>query len=268
MEFADFLQFFNELSICRIINTSLFTIRKTWCESVVFGKWSRPDRAGGCVNNNESFLNNPQYIFEIDTEKPDEVLLNLDQLGLRYMGKDHLTIGFYVMRVEDNRKYRLHLIKPKSASSSYINTRSVFLRTSLNAGRYVVVPSTFDSNQQGEFMLRIYSENPNNLKELTKACPTPFLPSLNPFAKYPKCVTSIKVLNATGLEDLNNRNGVNSYVCIKCENKKVYGRLLKNNPNPEWDTSAIFYRYHLNQPIIVEVRKENLSIKKSAFFLY
>lgn len=45
MEFTDFLRYFNEVSICRTINTSLLTIRKTWVENSVFGAWSSPDRA-------------------------------------------------------------------------------------------------------------------------------------------------------------------------------------------------------------------------------
>ena len=142
------------------------TIRKTWCESLVFGNWSTPNRAGGCVNFRETFCSNPQYLFDLntDSDKPDEVLINLDQLGQRFLGNDNLTIGFFVMRVEDNRKYRLHKPKPKEASSTYINTRSVFARVKLMTGRYIIIPSTFDPNINGKFMLRIYTDNSINLK--------------------------------------------------------------------------------------------------------
>jgi len=57
------------------------------------------------------------------------------------------------MRVEDNRKYRLHLPKPKTASSSFINRRSVFLREKLPNGRYICIPSTFDKNIEGLFLV-------------------------------------------------------------------------------------------------------------------
>lgn len=166
MEFSDFLRFFNEVSICRTINTSVLTIRKTWSEGLLFGKWTNPDRAGGCVNFRETFCHNPQYLFEINSnsDKPDEILINLDQLSLRFLGKENLTMGFFIMRVEDNRKYRLHKPKPRTVSSTYINTRSVFLRNKLPNGRYVLVPSTFDPNIQGQFLLRIYSDNSSNLK--------------------------------------------------------------------------------------------------------
>lgn len=46
----------------------------------------------------------------------------------------------------------------KAGSSTFINSREVFTKLELDPGRYVVVPSTFDANEDGEFMLRIYTE--------------------------------------------------------------------------------------------------------------
>lgn len=65
MPFDDFLTQFSEMSICRLINTSLFSFAKTWREAQEFGTWMKGDgnnnRAGGCLNNRETFLQNPQY---------------------------------------------------------------------------------------------------------------------------------------------------------------------------------------------------------------
>lgn len=83
MPFDDFLTHFSELSICRLINTSIVSLSKTWKEAQFFGSWkatSSPvqengdtadtsprskidlrSRAGGCLNHPETFLNNPQY---------------------------------------------------------------------------------------------------------------------------------------------------------------------------------------------------------------
>ena len=82
MPFDDFLTHFSELSICRLINTSLFSLSKTWKEVQFFGSWKATstsssdddgaedgpknksdlrNRAGGCLNHPETFLNNPQY---------------------------------------------------------------------------------------------------------------------------------------------------------------------------------------------------------------
>lgn len=177
----------------------------------------------------------------------------MDQLGQRFLGKDNLTIGFFIMRVEDNRKYRLHKPKPKTTSSSYINTRSVFMRTKLSNGRYVIVPSTFDPNIDGKYMLRIYTDNSINLRELKKDCPVPFLHSCNPFSKYATCVTSVIVKSASNLVNPESRGNLDTYVNIKCENKNVLSKVIKDSLNPEWNVGAIFYRYNQTKPIFIEV---------------
>lgn len=46
----------------------------------------------------------------------------------------------------------------KAGSSIFINAREVFAKLELDPGRYVVLPSTFDPNVEGEFMLRIFTE--------------------------------------------------------------------------------------------------------------
>lgn len=49
-------------------------------------------------------------------------------------------------------------------SPSFINLREVSCRFKLPPGVYCIVPSTFDPNEEGEFLLRIFSENKNNLE--------------------------------------------------------------------------------------------------------
>lgn len=256
MELCDFVLFFNQLSICRTINTNLLTLRKTWSEAKVYGEWKIPDKAGGCINNIDTFCDNPQYMFEIynNSEKSDELLVNLDQIGLRFINKDNLTIGFFIMRVEDNRKYRVHLPKPKVASTVFSNSRSVFLRQRLDCGKYVIIPSTFEQGYEGRFLLRIYTDNPNNLKEIIKDHPTPLLARCNPFSKYASCVTSLTVKGAYNLKNPNNSSGeIDTFISIRCEGKYVKGTVVKKDLNPKWNTSAIFYRYNQTKSIKVEI---------------
>lgn len=49
-------------------------------------------------------------------------------------------------------------------SPSFINLREVTCRFKLPPGVYCIVPSTFDPNEEGEFLLRIFSENKNNME--------------------------------------------------------------------------------------------------------
>jgi len=51
-------------------------------------------------------------------------------------------------------------------SPSYINSREVVGRYKLKPGDYVIVPSTFQPNEQGNFMLRIYTEKKIETKAL------------------------------------------------------------------------------------------------------
>ena len=60
MSFDDYCQNFVHTAVCRVVNTSIFTINKTWHEGSSHGAWKKPDRAGGCANNRDTFLQNPQ----------------------------------------------------------------------------------------------------------------------------------------------------------------------------------------------------------------
>ena len=59
MSYEDFCRYFTSIDVCHMMNTSVFSIKKTWREGKVKATWRRPDRCGGC-GNHSSFLNNPQ----------------------------------------------------------------------------------------------------------------------------------------------------------------------------------------------------------------
>jgi Ca2+-dependent lipid-binding protein len=87
-----------------------------------------------------------------------------------------------------------------------------------------------------------------------KECPVPFLERINPFAKYPKIVTSLNVKSGINLVNpFSDSGAISSYIVIKCEGNRVVGKAVNNNLNPDWNTTAIFYRYHVNKPIKIEV---------------
>lgn len=118
----------------------------------------------------------------------DEVLICLQQKEKRATPKEgkgeNLAIGFDIHRVrseqpvkrsasikgssllqvELNRKYRVHSPQQKVAGSIYINSRCVFLRKELKEGRYVIIPTTFEPGQQGEFLLRVFTDVPSDCK--------------------------------------------------------------------------------------------------------
>uniref|UniRef100_A0A3B5LN21 Calpain catalytic domain-containing protein n=1 Tax=Xiphophorus couchianus TaxID=32473 RepID=A0A3B5LN21_9TELE len=168
MSFTDWCKNFTDADICHLMNTSLISTEKNWNEAVNFGKWTRHsnpllNRCGGCINNKETFLQNPQYLFDV-TKESDEVLISLQQKDRRIYRKegqgDNLDIGFRVVKVEVNRKYRLHNMETLKSmhKSTFLPARMMFMRCELPKGRYVVIPTTFDAFIEGEFMLRLYTD--------------------------------------------------------------------------------------------------------------
>ncbi|XP_067889208.1 calpain-5a isoform X1 [Heterodontus francisci] len=264
MSFDDFCANFTDLVVCRIINTSIFSFHKTWEEAMVKGAWTRHEdplqnRAGGCINNRDTFLQNPQYVFDVKKDV-DEVLICLQQKDVRYNRKqgrgEKLSMGFEVYKVELNRNYRMHTIQQKVASSVYINSKTIFLREQLPQGRYVIIPTTFESAVQGEFLLRIFTDVPSDFRELTLNEPP--RTCWSGLCGHPKVVTQVHVVSANGLAQQDGTTGADPYVIIRCGRQKVKSPIHKNTVNPEFDVKGIFYRKDPKEPIRIEIWNNNV----------
>ena len=81
-----------------------------------------------------------------------------------------LQIGFCVYRATASlgRLDAAHFTYNYDCGTSgpYINYREVFARFELSAGNYVVIPATFQAGDASNFMIRVYSENMVDIKEL------------------------------------------------------------------------------------------------------
>lgn len=87
------------------------------------------------------------------------------------MGEDMHTIGFAIYEVppEFSGQTNIHLSKnffltnkAREKSNTFINLREVLNRFKLPAGEYIIVPSTFEPNLNGDFCLRVFSEKNAN----------------------------------------------------------------------------------------------------------
>ncbi|KAM9310995.1 calpain-5-like [Gastrophryne carolinensis] len=257
MSWDDFCTHFTDLTLCRRVNTHLLSFHKTWKEESVYSAWKQhpeplKDRSGGCPNNKATYLHNPQFCFDVDLNH-DSVLICLEQEDHRTQrstgGGQNLPIGFFVFKVEVNRKYRLHCTPAKVSSSTYINSRSVLLHTELKKGRYVILPTTFQPGQTSDFLLRVYTDRPSHLRELKKDVPTP---SCWSFFGSVRVVTSITVHAASSLSVPGSNGDPSCYVTVHCEGHKATSQTLKGR-NPEFDLKAVFYRKYEKRPLTVQV---------------
>ena len=69
-------------------------------------------------------------------DEPREVIIQLSQRDSRSLlmeTKEKLVIGFTILKVEQNRKFRLHQFSEEqiAAKSDYIKSKHIFLRVTL-----------------------------------------------------------------------------------------------------------------------------------------
>ncbi|XP_064015484.1 calpain-6 isoform X3 [Pogoniulus pusillus] len=266
MTFEDWCKNFTDVDICRIVNTSYFSIHKTWEKKMMCGAWAKSsepllNRSGGCFDNKETFLQNPQYIFDVKKTE-DKVLVSLQQEDRRKYKKegkgDSIPIGFEIFKVEDNRSYRLHklTVQERTATSPYINTRTVFLRRVLKQGRYVLIPTTYHPGIVTKFILRLFTDVPSKLRELKADKPKITCWSL--LCGYPRRVTQVKIHSAEGLQKQDRSGGADPYVLIKCENQTMRSPVQRDTTSAVFNTQVVFYRKNTDSPIIIQVWNSNV----------
>uniref|UniRef100_A0A8C9V8Q3 Si:dkey-19b23.13 n=1 Tax=Scleropages formosus TaxID=113540 RepID=A0A8C9V8Q3_SCLFO len=243
MEFDDFCRFFTDVVVCRVAERRLLWPRSHWREVRCHGDGRHTDRrsrCGGCINHRDTFLNNPQFLFEVRGHG-DEVLICLQQEDRRIWrsagGGENLPIGFEVLKVEANRSSRVQCVGEQAASSVYMDSRSVALRVTLAPARYVLLPTTFHPGSTGRFLLRLFSHSRIQLRQLENELPCSSL--YRPCVPLPLCPWT----TAAAI-----------YAIIRCEEKAVRTRVFKHDSNPKFNTKAIFYRKYPDSHIRIEVR--------------
>uniref|UniRef100_A0A3Q3LGK8 Calpain-3 n=1 Tax=Mastacembelus armatus TaxID=205130 RepID=A0A3Q3LGK8_9TELE len=185
MSFDEFKSTFTKLEMCNLTPDALQgDERHSWTVSVNEGRWVRGSSAGGCRNFPETFWTNPQYrlqLYEEDDDPEDgevvcTVVVSLMQKGRRMqrlLGAKFLTIGFSIYEVpKELCGQNQHLQKDfflytasKAKCKTYINLREVTERFRLPPGEYVIIPTTFQPHEEGEFILRVFSEKQSTSEE-------------------------------------------------------------------------------------------------------
>lgn len=86
MSFEDWCKNFTDVDICRTVNTSFFSFQKTWEKEMIYGAWVKNaepllNRSGGCFDNRETFLQNPQVGIPVFCEIFDSRILPAEPPG-------------------------------------------------------------------------------------------------------------------------------------------------------------------------------------------
>ncbi|VDI30156.1 calpain-5 [Mytilus galloprovincialis] len=258
MSYEDFVKYFNHVDICHVMNTSFFSLSKTWSEAVGVGQWKKPDRCGGSASS-PNFLKNPQYVFDIKGQE-DDLWISLEQEDKSRLDKDkggkNESVGAVLIKVDENREFRIHDMMKIVHQSTYTSARSLLSRIQIKKGRYCVIPSTFDEGSESHYALRLYSSGNTNFKELLYE--EPQSPKCGFICKPKIAATQITVISARGLKAVDKLGSSDPFCIIKCDGYKEHTNVVKKNTSPDWGERFTFYHKKPDKDIIVEVWDHNI----------
>jgi calpain len=179
MSYEDFMRNFEKLEICNLgpdvmqevaEMTGVQAGHETWAVNSHDGSWRQGSTAGGCRNFLKTFANNPQYRIQLTDSDPNDdddlctLIIGVMQKYRRELkshGVENLAIGFAIYEVKgvSGKLDTEFFANTKSCgrSPAFINLREVTGRFRVPPGEYVVVPTTYEPNQEADFMLRIFT---------------------------------------------------------------------------------------------------------------
>lgn len=191
ISFHDFKRNFTRVEVCNLGPDAYDDDKqRQWHVQMFEGSWVAGVSAGGCRNNLNTFHLNPQYIFTlVDHDEGDGeslctcivALMQKHRRSKYKMGSDQLTIGFAIYELKEGNyqkepvgysapQFRRQLLTldffkyncSVARSPTYINLREISARFRLSPGTYCIIPSTFDKNEEGNFILRVWTETPTH----------------------------------------------------------------------------------------------------------
>lgn len=155
-----------------------------WQCQIFHEQWVNGVSSGGRGDQNRNkFWTNPQIVFNInqsDIVKDNScwVIIGLMQKYTRQK-----RVALQVDSAEEYIQFRIYKIRNSAqyfsgaqidsrdlerlgSSGAYVNKREVTARFNLTPGAYIVIPSCYDEDIEGEFLVRIFTEMPLNQKYL------------------------------------------------------------------------------------------------------
>ncbi|XP_041352940.1 calpain-9-like [Gigantopelta aegis] len=174
MDFRDFLQNFDVLDICNLSPNTMADMPRQWHVVEHHGKWQKGFNAGGQPSRSDTHWSNPQYFVSLqDTDEDDDnhcsfiiQLMQKDRRKIKQKSKQFLHIGFIIYKY--SRSYSMPLGRDffdynRSVAScdAFTNSRQVVKRLAMKPGEYVVIPCTYEAEQEADFYIRFFFEKGN-----------------------------------------------------------------------------------------------------------
>ncbi|KAM7412585.1 hypothetical protein PAMA_020118 [Pampus argenteus] len=171
MSVSDFRQNFEKMEVCHMTDglSEPGSSVQPWSCIMHHGNWVPCITAGGPPNGGW-FWQNPQFHFVLSDSQSAKsqttcsFILALMQKYQRRRGV-HLNIALHVYPAHPKNTYLspedLSMSRPVLPSQGYSSRREIVIRASLPPGRYIIIPSTAEPNQQGAFLLRVLTEQGN-----------------------------------------------------------------------------------------------------------
>ncbi|RUS84592.1 hypothetical protein EGW08_007619 [Elysia chlorotica] len=197
MDFEDFLVNFDRLDICNLTPDAAGDVQRKWHVVEHHGRWVKSFNAGGRQSKEASHWANPQYLLKLEDTDEDEdqvctvvvQLMQKDRRKIKQKGETFRFIGFYIYKLEKDytvplRKDFFEYNRDISNSGAFSNVRQVTKRLSLPPGAYVVVPCTWDEDEEADFFMRFFFEKGNvaeycdDIPEKTEVPPPPVTPDV------------------------------------------------------------------------------------------
>lgn len=253
---------FNEVMVVHFYTKNAYALRMRWREDSVLGHWTSgvkgtsSDRAGGCPEFQETVLRNPQYAFDVPKHEENVVIQLLQWTGVdktKLITNEQLPIliGFCIIKVEENRCYRLTQqweFNPTVVTIQPLRKRQLYYCGTLARGRYIIIPFTYKPGELAGFMLRTFAKANISLRELKQSGPTQHWPKF--LFKYPSLTTVIVV---GSLSNLAFGKGSHLWIQVKCEGKTAKTSKSEDSSQLKWNSAFVFYRANPDKAISVRL---------------
>ncbi|XP_058237597.1 calpain-2 catalytic subunit-like [Hemibagrus wyckioides] len=172
MTYVDYIQRYSRLEICNLTPDSPSDDSlRCWNYCQFEGSWKKGTSAGGSRKFPATFSTNPQFRVELDIDSNGDnkcsVLVALMQIGARQAtqkGGKNYSIAFYIYKVPDKYKGKQNIslgpddLQKLVDKSECAQKREVCQRFDLPLAEYVIIPATYEANQEADFLLRVFFE--------------------------------------------------------------------------------------------------------------